>query len=39
MNVPSKLLLFPDEGHFVTKPLNAELWWKTMLDWLAAYLK
>jgi dipeptidyl aminopeptidase/acylaminoacyl peptidase len=39
MNVPSKLLLFPDEGHFVTKPLNAELWWKTMLDWLVAYLK
>lgn len=39
MNVPSKLLVFPDEDHFVSKPLNAELWWKTILDWLASYLK
>jgi len=39
MNVPSKFLYFPDEDHFVTKPQNAEMWWKTVLDWLAAYLK
>jgi dipeptidyl aminopeptidase/acylaminoacyl peptidase len=39
MNVPSKLLIFPDEDHFVSKPQNAELWWKTVLDWLSAYLK
>ncbi|MCX6563170.1 MAG: S9 family peptidase [Candidatus Aminicenantes bacterium] len=39
MNVPSKFLYFPDEDHFVSKPQNAELWWKTVLDWLAAYLK
>jgi len=39
MNVPSKLLVFPDEDHFVSKPQNAELWWKTVLDWLTAYLK
>ena len=39
MNVPSKLLIFPDEDHFVSKPQNAELWWKTVLDWLASYLK
>jgi dipeptidyl aminopeptidase/acylaminoacyl peptidase len=39
MNVPSRLLVFPDEDHFVSKPLNAGLWWKTILDWLAAYLK
>ncbi len=38
-NVPSKLLYFPDEDHFVQKPLNAELWWKTALDWLETYLK
>jgi dipeptidyl aminopeptidase/acylaminoacyl peptidase len=37
--VPSKLLYFPDEDHFVQKPLNAELWWKTVHDWFAAYLK
>src|SRR5216684_992993 len=37
--VPSKLLLFPDEGHWVLKPLNSELWYKTVLGWLANYLK
>lgn len=39
MGVPSKFLYFPDEDHFIQKPLNAELWWKTVLDWLAIYLK
>jgi dipeptidyl aminopeptidase/acylaminoacyl peptidase len=37
--VPSKFLYFPDEDHFVTKPQNAELWWKTIHEWLATYLK
>jgi len=36
---PSKLLLFPDEGHWILKPQNSELWYKTVLDWLATYLK
>ncbi len=39
MNVPSRMLYFPNEYHFVTKPLNAELWWNTMHKWLAKYLK
>lgn len=37
--VPSRMLYFPDEDHFVQKPQNAELWWKTVLDWLDKYLK
>jgi dipeptidyl aminopeptidase/acylaminoacyl peptidase len=37
--VPSKLVIFPDEGHWVLKPQNSELWYKTFLDWLATYLK
>ena len=37
--VPSKLVVFPDEGHWVLKPVNAEFWYKTFLDWLATYLK
>ena len=37
--VPSRMLYFPDEGHFVTKPLNRKLWFKTMLDWFKRYLK
>jgi len=39
MKVPSKLLYFPDEDHFVQKPQNTELWWKTVLEWLEKYLK
>jgi dipeptidyl aminopeptidase/acylaminoacyl peptidase len=39
MRVPSKMLYFPDEDHFVRKPQNAELWWKTVLDWLEKYMK
>jgi dipeptidyl aminopeptidase/acylaminoacyl peptidase len=37
--VPSKMLYFPDEGHWVLKPANSELWHKTVFDWLAQYLK
>jgi dipeptidyl aminopeptidase/acylaminoacyl peptidase len=37
--VESKLLFFPDEDHFVQKPLNAELWWGTIQDWFERYLK
>jgi len=37
--VRSKLLMFPDEGHWVLKPGNSELWHKTVFGWLAEYLK
>jgi len=37
--VPSRLLYFPDEDHFVKKPQNVELWWNTMRDWLGRYLR
>src|SRR5215472_8366848 len=37
--VPSKLVVFPDEGHWVLKPQNSQFWYKTFLDWLALYLK
>jgi dipeptidyl aminopeptidase/acylaminoacyl peptidase len=33
MNVPSKMLYFPDEGHWVLKPQNSRLWNKTITDW------
>ncbi len=36
--VPSKLVIFPDEGHWVLKPQNSELWYATFLDWLGRYL-
>jgi dipeptidyl aminopeptidase/acylaminoacyl peptidase len=37
--IPSKLLSFPDEGHWVLKPQNSELWHQTIFDWLKVYLK
>jgi dipeptidyl aminopeptidase/acylaminoacyl peptidase len=38
-NVPSKLLIFPDEGHWVLKPQNTVLWYKTFIDWLDTWVK
>ena len=32
--VPSKMLYFPDEGHWVLKPQNSQLWYKTANDWV-----
>jgi dipeptidyl aminopeptidase/acylaminoacyl peptidase len=37
--VASKLVIFPDEGHWVLKPQNSQFWYKTFLDWLTIYLK
>ncbi|HEY3025536.1 MAG TPA: S9 family peptidase [Pyrinomonadaceae bacterium] len=39
LGVDSKLLVFPDEGHWVLKPQNSELWYHTVLGWLDKYLK
>jgi dipeptidyl aminopeptidase/acylaminoacyl peptidase len=38
-NIPSKLVVFPDEGHWILKPQNSEFWHRTVLDWLGTYLK
>jgi dipeptidyl aminopeptidase/acylaminoacyl peptidase len=37
--VPSKLVLFPDEGHWISKPQNSVLWYKTAIDWIDSWLK
>ena len=37
--IDSKLLIFPDEGHWVLKPQNSQLWFHTVLDWLDKYLQ
>ena len=37
--VPSKLLLFPDEGHWVLKPQNTVLWYSQFLDWIGQWTK
>jgi dipeptidyl aminopeptidase/acylaminoacyl peptidase len=38
LNVPSKMLYFPDEGHWVLKPQNSQLWWKTVGDWVDQWI-
>ncbi len=37
--VPSKLLYFPDEGHWIAKPQNSLLWHKTVFAWFDTYLR
>jgi dipeptidyl aminopeptidase/acylaminoacyl peptidase len=39
LGVPSKMLYFPDEGHWVLKPQNSELWYKTVNDWVDEWTK
>jgi dipeptidyl aminopeptidase/acylaminoacyl peptidase len=37
--VPSKLIVFPDEGHWILKPQNSEFWYSNVLDWFDKYLR
>ena len=37
--VPSEMLYFPDEGHWVLKPQNSELWYKTVNVWVDRWTK
>lgn len=39
LGVPSKMLYFPDEGHWVLKPQNSRLWWRTVNDWVDQWTK
>ncbi len=36
---PSKLLYYPDEGPWILKPQNSELWYKTVIGWFDQWLK
>jgi dipeptidyl aminopeptidase/acylaminoacyl peptidase len=36
--VPSRLILFPDEGHWIAKPQNQRLWWSEVLGWFGKYV-
>ena len=35
--VPSKLLLYPDEGHWIGKPQNSILWYESFIDWVTEW--
>ncbi len=36
--IPSRLVVFPDEGHWIGKPQNQRLWWSEVQGWLEKYL-
>jgi len=37
--VPSKLLYFPEENHWVQKPQNSILWHDTVIAWIDQWTK
>ncbi len=37
--VDSKLIIFPDEGHWIMKPQNSEFWYSNVVSWLDKHLK
>ena len=39
LGIPSEMLYFPDEGHWVLKPQNSQLWWRTVTDWVDRWTK
>jgi len=39
LKVPSKMLYFPDEGHWVLKPQNSQLWYQTVNAWVDEWTK
>jgi dipeptidyl aminopeptidase/acylaminoacyl peptidase len=34
---PSKLVTFPDEGHWILKPQNSVFWYRNFLDWIGEW--
>ena len=39
LGVPSKMVLFPTENHWILKPQNSLIWQKEFFSWLDKYLK
>jgi len=37
--VPSKLLIYPDEGHWILKPQNSRLWYEQFLEWVTEWTR
>ncbi|MBK7929960.1 MAG: S9 family peptidase [Bryobacterales bacterium] len=37
--VPSKLLVYPDEGHWILKPQNTVLWYKSFQEWIQEWTR
>jgi dipeptidyl aminopeptidase/acylaminoacyl peptidase len=38
LGVDARLVLFPDENHWILKPQNSRLWYREYFQWLDKYL-
>jgi dipeptidyl aminopeptidase/acylaminoacyl peptidase len=38
LKIPSKLIVFPEENHWILRPENSRFWYKEVQDWLKKYL-
>lgn len=36
--VPSRIVIFPEENHWILKPQSAALWWEEVHGWLEKYI-
>lgn len=39
LGVPSKMVCFPDEGHWINKPANSALWYHEFIAWMDKWVK
>ncbi len=39
LEVPSRLVYFPDEGHWINRPANAALWYHEFIEWMDRWVK
>jgi dipeptidyl aminopeptidase/acylaminoacyl peptidase len=39
LEVPSRMVYFPDEGHWINRPANAALWYREFLEWMNRWVK
>jgi dipeptidyl aminopeptidase/acylaminoacyl peptidase len=37
--VPSRMVYFPDEGHWINRPANAQIWYREFLAWMDRWVK
>jgi dipeptidyl aminopeptidase/acylaminoacyl peptidase len=37
--VPSKMVVFPDEGHWINKPANSALWYHEFIGWMDRWVR
>jgi dipeptidyl aminopeptidase/acylaminoacyl peptidase len=38
LDVPTRLVFYPDENHWILKPQNSRLWYREYFAWVAKYI-